>query len=146
LAVGETASHPIRLLGHAAPGEILVSPPVGRRLAGWCALQARELPVAADQPVQEDVYSVLGLVARRSPLAGLGTRLLSRFVGRERELATLHALLGQVQAGHGQVVRLVGEPGVGKSRLLYEFRRSLLGQPVTYLEGRCFSYGSTLPY
>src|SRR5262249_59971502 len=101
LAVGETASHPIRLLGHAAPGEILVSPPVGRRLAGWCALQARELPVAADQPVQEDVYSVLGLVARRSPLAGLGARVLRRVVGRGRELAPLPRLLGRVPGGPG---------------------------------------------
>ena len=80
------------------------------------------------------------------PPRRLGVRLRSRFVGRERELATLHHLLGQVQEGHGQVVRLVGEPGVGKTRLLEEFRREIQGQPVTYLEGRCLAYCSTLPY
>jgi DNA-binding NtrC family response regulator/predicted ATPase/class 3 adenylate cyclase len=146
LAVGETVSLPLRLLGHAAPGEILVTAQVGRRLAGWCTLEARQLAVAPGHAVQEGVYSVLGLISRRAPLAGLGARLLSQFVGRERELATLHALLGQVQAGRGQVVRLVGEPGVGKTRLLDEFRRNLIGQQVTYLEGRCLSYGTAIPY
>src|SRR5262249_57983341 len=73
-------------------------------------------------------------------------RVLSPFVGRERELALLHALLAQVETGRGQVVGVVGEPGMGKSRLLYEFRQSLAGQRLTYLTGRCLSYGSTTPY
>ena len=50
------------------------------------------------------------------------------------------------RAGSGQVVGIVGEPRVGKSRLLYEFRRSVEAAPVTYLEGRCLSYGSATPY
>ena len=145
-AVGETSSVPIRLLGHAAPGEILVSLPVGRLLAGWCELQARQLWGGAEHHAQEDVYSVLGLMSRHTLLTELRARFLSQFVGRERELTMLHDLLGQVTEGRGQVIRLVGEPGVGKSRLLYEFRSGLLGQPVTYLEGRCLSYGSTIPY
>src|SRR5262249_26572281 len=70
----------------------------------------------------------------------------SRFVGRERELATLHELLAQVQRGQGRVVGIVGEPGMGKSRLLVEFRQRLAGQRVTYLEGRCLSYASAMPY
>jgi predicted ATPase len=145
-AVGETSSVPLRLLGHASPGEILVSSPVGRFLAGWCELQARHIWGGAAHSVQEDVYSVLGFMSRHSSLTELRARLLSQFVGRERELTTLHDLLGQVTEGRGQVVRVVGEPGMGKSRLLYEFRRGLLEQPVTYLEGRCLSYGSTIPY
>src|SRR5215470_3489956 len=61
-------------------------------------------------------------------------------------MATLQALLAQVDTGRGQVVGVVGEPGIGKSRLLYEFRQSLEGQRLTYLSGRCLSYGSTTPY
>jgi predicted ATPase len=61
-------------------------------------------------------------------------------------MATLHALLAQVEEGHGQVVGVVGEPGLGKSRLVYEFRRSLGSRQLTYRAGRCFSYGSTMPY
>jgi predicted ATPase len=67
-------------------------------------------------------------------------------VGRERELATLHALLAQVETGRGQVIGVVGEPGIGKSRLIYEFRHNLEGKRLTYLTGRCLSYGSTTPY
>jgi predicted ATPase len=73
-------------------------------------------------------------------------RVLSPFVGREREMATLHALLAQVEEGHGQVVGVVGEPGLGKSRLVYEFRHSLGSRQLIYRAGRCFSYGSTMPY
>lgn len=63
------------------------------------------------------------------------------FVGRARELATLYELLGQVENSRGQVVCIEGEPGVGKSRLLSEFRRSLQGQQITYLEARCRAAG-----
>ena len=73
-------------------------------------------------------------------------RVLSPFVGREREMTTLHALLAQVEEGHGQVVGVVGEPGLGKSRLVYEFRRSLGKRWLTYRAGRCLSYGTTTPY
>ena len=67
-------------------------------------------------------------------------------MGRERELAVLAELLEQVERGQGQVVGLVADAGSGKSRLLYEFRQRLAGKRVTYLEGRCLSYGSSIPY
>ena len=54
----------------------------------------------------------------------------------------LEALLEQVKAGQGQVVSLVGAPGMGKSRLLDEFRQRLIGQHVRYAEGQCLAYGS----
>jgi DNA-binding NtrC family response regulator/tetratricopeptide (TPR) repeat protein len=76
----------------------------------------------------------------------VGGRVLSRFVGRDRDLALLLDRLTHVEAGRGQVVGLVGEPGVGKSRLLYEFKQSLGRGRVTWVEGRCVSYGSTVPY
>ena len=61
-------------------------------------------------------------------------------------MAVLHVLMGEVEAGRGQAVGVVGEPGVGKSRLLLEFRRRLAGRGLTYLEGRGLSYESTVPY
>jgi tetratricopeptide (TPR) repeat protein len=73
-------------------------------------------------------------------------RALSDFIGREDALAALRGPLAKVVAGHGQVVGVVGEPGLGKSRLLYEFRRSLGDRRVSYLEGRCLSYGGSIPY
>ena len=92
------------------------------------------------------MYTLQGLTQRRAGVSGQGTRHQSRFVGRERELALLHERLAHVAQGHGQVVGIAGEPGMGKSRLLAEFHRSLAGQPVTYREGHCFPYSSTTPY
>src|SRR5262249_31092581 len=92
------------------------------------------------------IYKVIGTLPRRSPIASRSERTLSPFVGRERELATLEVLFTQVEVGQGQVVGIVAEAGGGKSRLLYEFRQRLQGKRVTYLEGRCLSYGSTMPY
>src|SRR4029453_8864634 len=92
------------------------------------------------------VYTVLEGRGRRVPGWERWERVLSPFVGRERELALLHALLAQWETARGQVAGVVGEPGIGKSRLLYEFRQSLAGKRLTYLTGRCLSYGSTTPY
>ena len=64
-------------------------------------------------------------MARHAPLARWGARVLSRFVGRARELTVLQERLAQAAGGRGQVVGLVGEPGVGKSRLVYECTRAL---------------------
>jgi predicted ATPase len=61
-------------------------------------------------------------------------------------MATLHALLAQVENGYGQVVGIAGEPGIGKSRLLYEFRQQVRHKSCTYLAGRCVSYGQATPY
>jgi len=68
------------------------------------------------------------------------------FVGREQELGTLRARWQEAREGRGQIVALVGEPGIGKSRLLFEFRRTLGDEPLVYLEGRGESYGSGVPY
>ncbi len=68
------------------------------------------------------------------------------FVNRERELALLHDCLSRVEAGQGQVVGIVGEPGIGKSRLLFEFRSQMTQKLVIYSEGHCLSYGHAIPY
>src|SRR4029453_14286914 len=80
------------------------------------------------------------------PIVSRSERTLSPFVGRERELATLEAVFTQVESGQGQVVGIVAEAGGGKWRLLFEFCHRLQEKGVTYLEGRCLSYGSTIPY
>jgi DNA-binding winged helix-turn-helix (wHTH) protein/class 3 adenylate cyclase/tetratricopeptide (TPR) repeat protein len=143
-AVGAPTHLAIRLLQHAAPGTILVS-------AATYGLVHREVQSEAYGALDMagtsvPVYTVRGLQQRRAGVAGHGAQVLSRFVGRERELALLHACLTQVAQGQGQVVGIVGEPGLGKSRLLYEFRQSLGGQTVLYYEGHCLPYGQSTPY
>src|SRR5262249_58633544 len=89
---------------------------------------------------------VCEVLVRHSGVPGRGGRPLSPFVGRTRELTSLLALLAQVGAGQGQVVGIVGEPGIGKSRLLYEFERTLRDTQVGYLEGHCFAHDQATPY
>ncbi len=88
---------------------------------------------------------VYRLGGRERPGLGLGRRA-ARFVGRRQDLDLLKNRLASTMAGRGQVVGIVGEAGIGKSRLIFEFRQSLRQKPVTYLEGRCVSYGSAVPY
>jgi transcriptional regulator with AAA-type ATPase domain/tetratricopeptide (TPR) repeat protein len=76
----------------------------------------------------------------------VGGQQPSPFVGRARELARLRDLLAAAERGRGQVVDVMGEPGVGKSRLLHEFRRTVGPDRVLYLEGRCTAHGASTPY
>ena len=83
---------------------------------------------------------------RESTGFGLGGRALSRFIGREQELQSLRDRLAQVEQGHGRVVEVAGEAGVGKSRLVYEFTRSPSDRPWRMLASRAVSYGTNTPY
>jgi tetratricopeptide (TPR) repeat protein len=71
---------------------------------------------------------------------------MATFVNRKLELELLRSRLSSVMAGHTQIVGIAGEAGIGKSRLLFEFRQTLRGRRVTFFEGRCRSYGGTIPY
>jgi predicted ATPase len=146
LPVGETLTLPVRLLGYAAPGDILVTAPVARLVAEWFALQARGRSPQADAPGEVVAYKVLGLQGARAPRVGVEAATRRSFVGRERELAILQDTLARLEGGQGQVVGIVGEPGIGKSRLLEEFRQRLTASQVVYLQGHCLSYSSTIPY
>jgi class 3 adenylate cyclase/tetratricopeptide (TPR) repeat protein len=144
-AVGDTTHLAARLQQMAAPGTILVSNATARLVEGYARLEDRGPMEIRGKSRPVVVHAVMGAGSRRSRLDE-ARRVLSRFVGRERELAAVADLLAQVEQGHGQVVGIVGEPGVGKSRLILEFQRTLTSHPVTWLEGRCLSYGTTIPY
>ena len=144
--VGDTLALPVRLLGQARPGDIVVSPEVGRLVEGWVALEARVLHRHAGSPEALEGYAVVDLRAGRTRQSPPGKRMCSPFVGREREQMLLEAVLRHVTAEHGQAVGIVGEAGLGKSRLLEEFRQHLGAYQVTYAAGQCLAYGSTSPY
>ncbi len=96
-----------------------------------------------------ELISSAGQVARlagREP-TGVGARgRMAQFVGRDDELELLRNRLDAALRGRGQVVGISGEAGIGKSRLLHEFRQGLRQEQIMYLEGRCVSYGSNVPY
>jgi class 3 adenylate cyclase/tetratricopeptide (TPR) repeat protein len=144
--VGDVVSVATALEERAATGTILCSDATARLIQGMVRLEAIGPLQVPGQPAPVETYTVRGRSFRRSPMEQYRGRVLSPFVGREREMTTLHALLAQVEEGHGQVVGVVGEPGLGKSRLVHEFRRSLGGRRLAYRAGGCLSYGSTTPY
>jgi hypothetical protein len=143
---GGNVARAARLLAQATVGELLITPEVGRLVDGWVALEERPLPLHADKPMRVGGYAVVGVNPRREAWAGPRRPSRSPFVGRERELMLLDALLDQVQEGRGQVVGLVVAPGMGKSRLLDEFRQRLTEQPIQWAAGHCLAYGSGIPY
>jgi class 3 adenylate cyclase/tetratricopeptide (TPR) repeat protein len=73
-------------------------------------------------------------------------RGFTRFIGRKREIEVLRDSFAKSKHGQGQAVTIVGDAGIGKSRLLYEFRKLLEHENILYLEGRCISYGKSMSY
>ena len=145
-AVGQTTHLAARMEQMAMPGAILITPAVLGLVEGFVQVKALgAMPVRGlRDPVE--VYEVTGAGVVRSRLQAAAARGLTRFVGRQPELETLQQALAQAQAGHGQVVALVGEAGVGKSRLLYEFGHSHHTQGWLVLESASVSYGKATPY
>jgi class 3 adenylate cyclase len=144
-AVGDTTHLAARLQQSAPPGVILLSQSTGRLVQDQVYLEAIAPLQVKGMTTPVAAYTLLETRPRRSPGARLGERTLSRFAGRERDLAVLHAVWAQVEAGHGQVVGIVGEAGVGKSRFCYEFRQSLTGKRLAYLAGSCPPTGRPSP-
>jgi class 3 adenylate cyclase/DNA-binding winged helix-turn-helix (wHTH) protein/tetratricopeptide (TPR) repeat protein len=145
-AAGDTTALASRLQHLAAPGAILLSEATWQLVHDEVQVEPHGTITVEDRSTPVPVYAFCRMTRRRSGVSGRGRRARSPFVDRAREIAILQERLAQVQDGRGQVVGIVGEPGIGKSRLLEEFRRSLDGRSVTYCEGHCLSYGSTTPY
>ena len=144
--MGDVTQRAAGLAQQAVPGTILVSTATAQCLHSEVRLVACTSVPRLGRTDQGPVYQVCGLGPRHSPLLTDRARPRSRFVGRELELTTLRALLTQVEGGQGQVVGIVGEPGMGKTRLLAEFWQRLGDTRATVLAGQCVSYGQTTPY
>ena len=93
-----------------------------------------------------EVYEMLGASTVRSRFQAAAARGLTRFVGRTAEMEQLHQALEHAKAGHGQVVAVVGEPGVGKSRLYHEFTHSHRVQDCFVIASISVSYGRAAAY
>jgi len=147
MAVGETTQIASRLMELATPGEILISRIAGKQ--AWLHARLRRARSLETEGGEESqfIYRVLG--ARQHPveqLAAFARGNLSPFVGRQREVEVLHELRRETESGRGQVVGISGAAGSGKSRLLFECRKSFKGQVSTYLSGQCLSFGRGTPY
>ncbi len=145
-AVGQTTHLAARMEQLATPGQIRLPATMLRLVEGWVQVNALgPIPVKGmTEPVE--VLELVGVTASRSRLQAAMPRGLTRFVGRHREVDALSQALAQARDGHGQIVAVVGEAGVGKSRLFYEFVHSHRTQGCLYLESGAVSYGNATPY
>jgi class 3 adenylate cyclase len=143
--VGHSTNLAARMEQLANPGSIVVSAYTHRLTDGYFAF--KDLGPTQIKGVEEplNIYEVLGVGALRTRLQVSAQRGLTRFVGRHSEMEQLQRALEHTKAGHGQIVGAMGEPGLGKSRLFYEFKLlSLSGCLV--LEAYSVSHGKATAY
>jgi class 3 adenylate cyclase/tetratricopeptide (TPR) repeat protein len=145
-AVGETTHLAARMEQLATPGTIRITADTLQLVEGLIRINALgPVPVKGlTEPVE--VYEVIGASPIRWRFQAAVARGLTRFVGREAELASLQHALARAGSGHGQVVAVMGEAGVGKSRLVYECVHSDRLQGWLVLESASVSYGKATPY
>ncbi len=145
-AVGETTHLAARVEQAATPASVLITAATLRLAEGY--VQVTSLgPVnvkGRGRPVE--VYELTGAGTARSRFQVQAGRGLTKFVGRAGEIEQLDAALEQSRAGRGQIVAIVGEPGVGKSRLFWEFTHSPRMESCLILEAASISYGQATSY
>ena len=145
-AVGQTTHLAARMEQIADPGAIVITPETLRLAEGYVEVKSLgPVPVKGLADAVE-VYELTGAGTARTRLQAAALRGLTRFVGRDAEVEHLRRVLGQANGGRGQVVAIVGEAGVGKSRLTYEFTHSHRVQDWLTLESSSVSYGKATSY
>jgi len=145
-AVGDTVNLASRMEGLAEPGTTFVSKETFKLTEGLFRVEAlggKEVK-GKEEPI--NVYRVIGPSTRRTRFDVSAERGLTPFVGRERELELLLDGFERSKGGRGQAFSIVSEAGVGKSRLLYEFRKAVANENATFLEGKCLSYSRGVAY
>ena len=144
-AVGDTTNVAARLQQAADPGRVVISAATHRLIDGY--FYTRPLGELSLKGKAEPVlpWELISTRAARTRLEVEAERGLTAFVGRDRDLAHLRDAFERARTGQGQIVFMAGEPGIGKSRLLLEFRRQL-GADATWVEGHCMSFGRSIAF
>jgi class 3 adenylate cyclase len=145
-AIGQTTHLAARMEQLAPPGSIRLTADTRRLAAGWVQVTPLgPVPVKGlSTPVE--VCELVGAGPARTSRQAFAARGLTPFVGRHAEFAALHQALEQARAGHGQVVAVIGEAGVGKTRLFHEFAHVARPQGWFLLESSSTSYGKATSY
>jgi predicted ATPase/class 3 adenylate cyclase len=145
-AVGQTTHLAARMEQMAKPGSVLVTGETLNLAEGYVQVKPLGAVTVKGLETATQVYELIGIGPARSRLQASVARGLTRFVGRDSELQQLAQALERAAAGHGQTVAIVGEAGVGKSRLVWEFTRSHRTHGWLMLESGSVSYGKATPY
>jgi class 3 adenylate cyclase/tetratricopeptide (TPR) repeat protein len=145
-ALGQTTHLAARMEELAGPGAALLSTNTLRQVEGF--VQVKSLGAVRAKGVSQAVetYELIGATSARTRVQAGAARGLTPLVGRRTEIEVFNKLVEQVATGKGQILAMVGEPGMGKSRLVHEFTRHQLPPGWLVLEGASVSYGKATPY
>jgi class 3 adenylate cyclase/tetratricopeptide (TPR) repeat protein len=145
-AVGDTVNLASRMEGLAEPGSTYVTEATFRLTEGLFRFEAMGKKEIKGRKEPTKVYRVIAPSTSRTRFDVSTERGLTPFVGRERELELLLDGFERSKAGMGQAISIIADAGLGKSRLLYEFRKIISNEDITFLEGKCLSYSRSLVY
>ena len=145
-AVGDTTNLAHRMQTEARPATLLISQNTHKLVRDFFECESLgEIPIKGKEQPQE-AYELIRPTEVETRIEAAAAKGLTRFVGRRKEMEALREAFDKVKSGSGQVLGIVGEAGVGKSRLLLELRGMLPEGDYSYLEGRCLHYGGSMPY
>jgi class 3 adenylate cyclase/tetratricopeptide (TPR) repeat protein len=145
-AVGQTTHLAARLEQMAKPGSVLTTGETLRLAQGFVQVNALGPVSVKGLADRVEVFELVGAGSARTHMQALAARGLTRFVGRQAEFEALRQALERAGTSHGQVVAVIGEPGVGKTRLFYELIRSHHTHDWLVLESSSVSYGKATAY
>jgi class 3 adenylate cyclase/tetratricopeptide (TPR) repeat protein len=145
-AVGDTTNLASRMESIARPGTILVSTDTFRLARDFFEFESLGKVELKGKEKSLETHKLFKAGEVETRIGASVAKGLTRFVGRENSITALKEALEEAEAGSGQLVGLVGEAGVGKSRLLFEFKSLLPQSEYAYLEGRCLHYGGSMSY
>ena len=145
-AVGDTVNVASRVQNLAEPGRTYVTEDTFKLTEGFFRIEAlgEKKVKGKEEPIR--VYQVIAPSTRRTKFDVSAERGLTPFIGRERELELLLDGFQRAKLGKGQAFSIISEAGIGKSRLLYEFRKAVANEDVNFLEGKCLSYNRGTAY
>jgi class 3 adenylate cyclase len=145
-AVGDTKNLAARIESMAKPGAIYVSGNTQRLARDFFEFKSLGKVEIKGKKDPQEAFELLKIGEVETRIGASVAKGLTRFVGRKNSMAALMEAFDKVKAGSGQVVGVVGEAGVGKSRLLFEMRTRLPPAEYSYLEGRCLHFGGSMVY
>jgi class 3 adenylate cyclase/tetratricopeptide (TPR) repeat protein len=145
-AVGDTVNLASRMEGLADPGTTFVTEDTFKLTEGFFRFESLGPKVVKGKEEPIRVYQVIAPSTRRTKFDVSAERGLTPFIGRERELELLLDGFQRAKLSKGQAFSIISEAGVGKSRLLYEFRKAVANEDVNFLEGKCLSYSRGVAY
>lgn len=145
-AVGDTVNLASRIENLAEPGTTFVTEATYKLTGGFFLFEALGEKDIKGMQASVSTYQVIGPSTNRTRFDVSTDRGLAPFVGRDREFELLLDSFERTKSGRGQAISIVAEAGVGKSRLLYEFRKAVSSEDAVFLEGRCMSFSRSVAF